>query len=79
MDTPQTVARAIGLAMADALKERSITTQAAAEASGIPRTTLIRRLTGTSPLYVDELAALCDLLGVSMADFVGSVTAVVAS
>lgn len=39
---------------------------AVSEHTGIPRTTLLRRLTGTSPFTVAELEMIADFLGVSL-------------
>lgn len=42
--------------------------EALAEATGIPRATLRRRLSGAAPFLVAEAAALSDVLGVSLAE-----------
>lgn len=38
--------------------------------TGIPRTTLARRLSGSSPFTVAELAAIADVLGIPVASLV---------
>lgn len=66
MDTTETTVRAIAAAVCQALDEAGISRKAAVEATGIPLTTLQRRLTGHSPLRVDELAALASLAGTTV-------------
>ena len=63
-------ATAIGRAAADALRAADIPQREAAARTGIAMTTLTRRLSGHSPFRIDELAAIADLCGVSVADLV---------
>lgn len=60
MDITQGTARAVNLALESAGKSQL----SASEQTGIPRTTLLRRLSGVSPFTVDELQRIADLLGV---------------
>lgn len=46
----------------------SVSTKALAEATGIPRTTLVRRLTGNSSFTVEELELIAQHFGSSAAD-----------
>lgn len=60
--TAQKVAAALDLAGKSQLS--------VSEASGIPRTTLLRRLSGVSPFTVDELQRIADLLGVPVVSLI---------
>lgn len=66
MDTPETTVRSIAEAVSQALADAGISRKEAVEATGIPLTTLQRRLTGHSPLRIDELAALATLAGTTV-------------
>lgn len=68
MVTPETLSRAISALIADELAAADIPLRTASETTGIPRTTLRRRLIGASPLTMDELAALLDLLGITLTE-----------
>ena len=70
MATPSDTSRSIAAAVSAALKEAGIAQRDAAARSGIPLTTLSRRLTGNSPFTVTELAILADLCGLTVADFI---------
>lgn len=48
------------------------------EKTGIPRTTLARRLAGSSPFTVAELAAIADVLGIPVISLVTPVQTAVA-
>lgn len=52
----------------DAMEEQGQTEKGLAEATGIPRTTLQRRLTGNSDFTVTELDALARHLGIALVD-----------
>lgn len=52
------------------LTRGGISQREASRRTGIPLTTLSRRLAGHSPLQLDELAALADLLDLSLVDLV---------
>lgn len=73
MGTPEEVSRSVARAVAESLSAAGIPQRDAADQTGIPLATLSRRLTGKSPMLVTELAALCDLLGVSVPEMVASV------
>jgi transcriptional regulator with XRE-family HTH domain len=66
MVTPEQTSRALARAVAEALAEAGVSQRKAAEATGIPLTTLSRRLTGASPLLATELASLASLLGITV-------------
>jgi len=53
------------------LREAGISFREAATRTGIPLTTLSRRLTGTSPFSADELAQLASLFGIAVSDLAG--------
>ena len=53
-------------AIATALREAGVSQRHAADATGIPMTTLSRRLTGKSPLLATDLAALAALAGTTI-------------
>ena len=52
----------------EALRDAGISQRAASTETGIPLTTLVRRLSGRSPLLVTELAALASLAGVTVSE-----------
>lgn len=66
MDTPEAVSRAVAEAVKTALDEADITRRDAAVRSGIPLTTLQRRLNGQSPFLVTELAVLATMTGTTV-------------
>ena len=61
--TTRTVAERVRSAMVD----KGQTAKSLAEAAGIPRTTLARRLTGNSSFTLNELDAIAPLLGLTAA------------
>ncbi|AKU15786.1 helix-turn-helix transcriptional regulator [Luteipulveratus mongoliensis] len=63
--TPDDTARSLASVVLEALAEAGISQREAAEKTGIPSTTLNRRLspTGNSPLTADEIVRLATLLG----------------
>ena len=63
-----TAERAVQTAMAD----QAVSRVAPAEATGIPRVTLVRRLSGRAPFTVTELAAVAGALGVPLTDLLPS-------
>lgn len=69
MDTPQQTQQASAAAVTKALKEAKVSQRAASEMTGIPLTTLVRRLTGRAPFLITELAALADVCGCTPMDF----------
>ena len=52
----------------EALRDAGISQRVASTETGIPLTTLVRRLSGRSPLLVTELAALASLAGVTVSE-----------
>jgi transcriptional regulator with XRE-family HTH domain len=63
--TASETSREISATVATALKAAGITQRAAAARTGIPVSTLRRRLNGSSPFLVCELYELTELLGTS--------------
>lgn len=57
------VSRKVAAVLRRRLADENISLRSAAEKTGIPLTTLARRINGTSPLSVTELTALASLLG----------------
>lgn len=78
MDTPETQSRGIARAVAEALAAAGISQRAAASSTGIPLTTLSRRLTGHSPFLVTELAVLASLTGTTVSDLAARAEAMAA-
>jgi len=67
MDSPsKTQSRAASIR--DAIKQAGFTPFSLAEATGIPRTTLNRRLLGVSPFNTEELDAIAAALDTSVAE-----------
>lgn len=66
MDTPESTSAGIAAAVRAALDRAGITRRDAALRTGIPLTTLQRRLTGRSPFLVTELSALASLTGTTV-------------
>lgn len=63
MVTPEQRTRSLAAVITKALADREISHRAAANATGIPLSTLSRRLMGVSPFTVPELHAVGDLVG----------------
>jgi transcriptional regulator with XRE-family HTH domain len=70
MDSTPDATRRVAAAVSAALGESNLSVLSAAEQTGIPRSTLSRRLTGTSPFTITELDLLARLLGVSVEHFI---------
>jgi len=70
MATTTDTSKGIAQAVSAALRGAGIAQRDAAAKTGIPLTTLSRRLTGNSPFNMDELDLLADLIGCAVADFV---------
>ena len=66
MVTPDDTARGIARAVSEALREAGISQRDASAQTGIPLTTLTRRLTGKSPFLTTELAELASILGTTV-------------
>lgn len=68
MDT-NTADHTVAQRVTAAMQAGGYSQKATAEASGIPRVTLIRRLSGATPFTVKELASIADVLGCDIRDF----------
>lgn len=79
MDTPESTSRGIAEAVKVALSTAGISRRDAAAQTGIPLTTLQRRLTGSSPFLVTEIAALAHLTGTTVSALVAHAEQDVAS
>ena len=66
------ITQATSEAVAEAIESAGQTHLAVAEQTGIPRTTLLRRLTGTSPFTVSELERIAALLSVPVHSLIPS-------
>ena len=66
METPEQVSRGISHNISEALAKAGISQRAAADLTGIPLTTLSRRLTGAAPFLVTELAVLAKVLNTTV-------------
>jgi len=69
MGTTTDLSRKVAEAVAEALASADISVLAAAERTGIPRTTLDRCLKGTRAFDIPELELVAELLGRPAADF----------
>lgn len=69
MDTPPTFAATVATAVSTAIQEQGQTVLGLAEATGIARVTLTRRLAGHTPFTVAELDAIASALGVDVRTF----------
>lgn len=69
--TPAETSAEVSRRVASALAAAGISQRAASEQTGIPLSTLSRRLAGASPLTVTELACLADLLGTTIPTLTG--------
>jgi len=52
------------------LADAGVSQKRAAETTGIPRATLLRRLSGATPFHTTELAAIANLLGINVSDII---------
>ncbi len=64
------LSQAIASALAGAIREGRRTQRQVAEESGIPLVTLNRKLGGRRPFTVTELAAVCEVLSISVTEVV---------
>ena len=55
---------------------KQVTQMAVAASVGRPQTTVSRWLSGTTPLTVDAIEALCEALGISVGDLIARASAV---
>lgn len=72
MDTPDATARGIARAVSGSLRAAGISQRDASTRTGIPLTTLTRRLTGKSPFLITELAALASLTGTTVSALIAA-------
>lgn len=72
MDTPEQTSREISHTVSEALASAGISQRTAAAQTGIPLTTLSRRLTGASPFLVTELAVLAKVLDTTVSALTAS-------
>ena len=76
MDTPEQTSREISRTVSEALRAAGISQRSAADLTGIPLTTLSRRLTGAAPFLVTELAVLAKVLDTTVSALTASAEAV---
>jgi len=76
MDTPEQTSREISRTVSEALRAAGISQRSAADLTGIPLTTLSRRLTGAAPFLVTELAVLAKVLGTTVSTLTASAAGV---
>ncbi len=69
MNTPQATSDRLTAAVAEAMGSAKVSQRAMAAATGIPLVTLNRRLNGHTAFTVVELAAIADVLNVSIVEF----------
>lgn len=67
---PHHLTQALGSVLTAAIKEDRRTQRDVSERSGVPLVTLNRKLLGRRPFTVLELAAICDVLNLSLTDVV---------
>lgn len=72
MDTPDATARGIAAAVSEALRAAGVSQRTASAETGIPLTTLTRRLTGKSPFLTTELAAIASLVGTTASSLIAA-------
>jgi len=72
MDTPEQTSREISRTVSEALRAAGISQRSAADQTGIPLTTLSRRLTGAAPFLVTELAVLAKVLDTTVSALTAS-------
>lgn len=63
------IAQRVATAVSEAIAAKELTQVSISEATGIPRTTLIRRLRGQSPFTIAELQAIAAVLDEDPATF----------
>jgi len=71
MEHPLSINSGLAGVVKTRLTEAGISLREAATRTGIPLTTLSRRLTGTSPFSADELALVASLFGIAVSDLAG--------
>jgi len=68
MNTPEAISARLTAAVADAIKMAGLSQRAVSEQTGIPLVTLSRRLTGRTAFTVIELAAIAQVLNLSLVE-----------
>lgn len=79
MDTPDETSVQVASVVAKALGDAGISQREASARTGIPITTLVRRLGGKSSFKVDELEALAGIIGCTITSFFAAAEASAAS
>ncbi len=69
MNTPQATSDRLSAVIGDAMKTAGVSQRAMSEATGIPLVTLNRRLTGRTAFTVTEMAAIAEVLHLSIVEF----------
>ncbi len=65
MDKPATLSQQVAKAIESEMARSALSLNVVAERSGIPRSTLSRRLIGASPFTLSEVEALAQVFGVA--------------
>ena len=68
MNTPEATSARLTAVVADAMKTSGLSQRVMSERCGIPLVTLNRRLTGRNAFTIVELAAIADVLGISIVE-----------
>lgn len=68
MNTPKATSDRLTVVIGDAMKAAKVSQRAMAEATGIPLVTLNRRLTGHAAFTVVEMAAIAEVLNLSIVE-----------
>jgi predicted transcriptional regulator len=74
MEQPTTAAQAVAQRVSVEIKDRGTTVVWLCQDSGIPRATMLRRLSGHSPFNLNELERIAASLRVSVADLMSPLT-----
>jgi len=69
MNTPQATSDRLTAVIDEAMRAAKISQRAMADATGIPLVTLSRRLNGHTAFTVVEMAAIADVLNLSIVEF----------
>lgn len=71
MEHPATVSQRMGDVVSRRITDAGMSLRSFSTKTGIPLTTLTRRLAGQNPFDVDELAAVALVLGTAVSDLAG--------
>lgn len=69
--SPLTYSARVAATVSEAIEAQGQTVRGVANSAGIPRATLIRRLSGVTPFTVAELDAIASVLDVPVSTFLG--------